>query len=186
MNPTHKANAVQYAEETLGVHVPWDDSQDALERHDQFSNKCETLRGSIRGMKQRIEDRKLEVASEAPSSQGYPLDGVTKQRDFLKQLQAADKELSDLESKLDADQALLDHAEIGRKHQELRLFACTARMTELGGLLQFYAVAKAATASSPEEVPSVPQSADAAPPRAPFVQGGVFGAPKASSRAPFS
>lgn len=143
-----RQNAVQYAEQTLGVHVPWEDAQRALASHQEHSDKSDELRRSIRGFKQAIDDRKMVIATEAPSHKDWP-DGVQKQRDFTKVLYAMDENLGDLESSLDAAQADLDHSENARKHQEQVLYAVTARMNELGGLLHFYAAAKDAENRAP-------------------------------------
>lgn len=154
---------MQYAEQTLEVHVPWEDAKFCLDVHAETTLKVDELRRKIRGHKQRIEDRKMEVATEAPSHPDYPPDGVTKQRDFLKVLLGNDQDLSDLESALDAMTSDLEHHTSLVKHQELRLYALTARMNELGGLLNFYAVAKSAETQVQHEPASEPAPAPPAP-----------------------
>lgn len=139
-----RMSAVSYAEQVLQVHVPWQDAQDALAKHEAASNEVNRLRSEIRGCKQRIEDRKMEVATEAPSTEGYPADGVQKQRDFVKILQGGDEQIADLESQSDDLHRQIETQQAIVKHQDLRLYATTARMNELGGLLHFYAEAKAA------------------------------------------
>jgi chromosome segregation ATPase len=141
-----RRSAVEYAEKVLGVHLPWDEALGRLLDHENATQAQAEIRNSIRTHKQRIEDRKFEVTTEAPSVEGYP-DGVQARRDFVKVLLANDEQLGDLESTLDHLNSRLEHVSAEVKRHELALHVLVARMTELGGLLQFYAVAKQAEAN---------------------------------------
>ncbi len=144
MDPTPKRrSAVEYAEQVLDVHAPWKEAQERLDYHDTALNEVDRLKGEIRLLKQRIEDRKMEIATEAPSTQGYP-EGVQARRDFVKLLQANDTALSELEEQIVQAEHDRDEWQSTAKHHELGLHVLTARMNGLGGLLQFYAVAKQA------------------------------------------
>lgn len=144
MNPTpERKSAVQYAEEVLGVHVPWDEAQRRLELHAQASENVDLTRGELRANKQSLEDRKLEVATEAPSLAGYP-EGVQARRDWTKLLIVNDEKIVKYEQQIAHLQTVLEDYQSQVKHHELGLHVLTARMTELGGLLMFYAAAKQA------------------------------------------
>lgn len=144
MEPDAKRmNPVQYAEQVLAVHVPWEEAQRHLDLHADASEHVDLTRREIRAVKANIEDRKAEVTAEAPSTRGYP-EGVQARRDFTKLLLASDDKLTSMEKHLDNLHSMLDDYQSAVKHHELALYAVTARMNELGGLLQFYSVAKAA------------------------------------------
>lgn len=133
-------NFVQYAEDKLGVHAPWDDAQRFITQHEEATTKLKELRPQIRSLKIQIDDRKLEIVTGAAGSWNDVAATVRKER--IKGLVDNDPDLRELEGELFDAQQALDHAEADIKHAEVVLHAVTARMIELGGLLTFYAINK--------------------------------------------
>lgn len=134
---------MRYAEETLDVHGPWQEAQRRLDSHASASERVTQNKAQIRGLKQTIEDRRRDIAAEAPSAAGYP-SGVQARRDFVKLLVESDGAVSAAEDMIAVCQSVLEDAQAELRHHELGLSVLTARMTELGGLLHFYAEAKSA------------------------------------------
>lgn len=139
-----KLNPVQYAEQVLDVHGPWVEAQDRLKLHAEASESVDQFKREMRARKRLIDDRKLELASAAPLMPGWPDKGVTAQRDFIKQVVADDDKLRELEASVAECQSAIEEAQSQVRHHELGIGFLTARLTELGGLLHFYAEAKAA------------------------------------------
>lgn len=138
------ANPVEYAERTLGVHVPWQQARSLLEAHEHKSRELVQVKSNIRFTKAAIADRTMEVRTEAPAHAEFPVKGVQEREKFVKLLcfvddtiRAGNDELEELLSEQDSVEASL-------KHIEVSLNVLTARMNELSGLLDFYAAAKSA------------------------------------------
>lgn len=150
------ANPVRYAEETLDVHGPWTEAQERLAQHSDASVVATKAKGDIRTFRMQLKDRAAVIAADAPSQSGYP-SGVQARREFIKLLISVDTETESLEDRIAECQATLEDAQADLKHHELGLHVLTARMTELGGLLQFYAVAKTTQISQSVDMSTRPQ-----------------------------
>lgn len=98
----------------------------------------------MREQKSKLSDRKLEVAAEMPSRDGYAAMKVTDQREALKRALADDPTCNEVETKIEELQSEVDIKSAELKHHELGLSVLSARMHELGGLLSFYSAAKQA------------------------------------------
>lgn len=137
-------NPVVYAERTLGVHIPWEQSQALLVERDELSRQLVTLRGTVRNLKTILEDRTMEIRSDAPSHPEWPAKGVQEREKFVKVLIFLDESVQETNSNIEDAQEKLDSADARIKQIEVSLHVLTARMNELSGLLHFYAAAKAA------------------------------------------
>lgn len=141
-------NPVKYAEDVLGVHLPWEEVQDRLSRHAAASQQADETAIQLRATRRNLEDRKRHITAEAPSFSDWP-DKVTPQREYLKRLIDNDAECLKLERSIEELQAAHDEYKSTARHHELGINALSARMTELGGLLTFYAEVKRAETTSP-------------------------------------
>jgi hypothetical protein len=131
-------NPVTYAEDTLKVHAVWVEAQSRLDTHARLvTERVQTLR-DLRAVREEISDRKLELASD-PAAAGSS--HAERERN-LKALVSADHTVRTLQAQEADLMATVDMADAELKHHEVGLRVLAARMTELGGLLQFYASRK--------------------------------------------
>jgi len=133
-------NYVKYAEDILGVHVPHSEAMALLPEHGRLTHEKAEAQASIRTMKMRIEDRTAELQIEETANN--PSMSATALKEHMRVAAVTDPtltafrdELAELEGKRDALAGELQHVEM-----ELRTHS--ARMVELGGLLNFYAANK--------------------------------------------
>ncbi len=135
-----KANPVEYAEETLGVHAVYEEAVERLAKHEAAKTAYLTSLGGIRYAEQQIESREAEIVSEQRGE--HPDMGIQEFKLHVKTVGAGDDRMQELSSALTEEKANRDESEQDMRHHELGVRALTARMQELGGLLDFYAAAK--------------------------------------------
>lgn len=133
---------VDYAEQVLGVHEPWTSAQTRLDEYELALKTQALLKGRYKGVQIAIRDREFEVMTETPAK--YQNASDTAMRRYVKEEQEQDYRLRQLRSELHQVQLDLDNVEADVLRHSRALDVLTARMTELGGLLQFYAVVKQA------------------------------------------
>jgi signal transduction histidine kinase len=136
-------NPVQYAEEVLDVHGPWEEAKSRLEQHTEASTRLFKVKQQVRAAKSDLDDQKRDIIARAPAMDGYPTN-KTAQREFVKLLIEVDPDCIELQQTIADCQASLDDAQSDVKHHEIGLSVLSSRMAELGGLLHFYAAAKEA------------------------------------------
>lgn len=135
------SNAVSYAEETLGVHKVWEEAQERLGLHSLAKSEYLEALKAIRSYESGMADR---VATLVAEQRGLNPDmKVTAFREHMKAVEADDEAMKVFHTSLALAKDERDEAEQEMRHHELGLRALTARMTELAGLLEFYAAAKA-------------------------------------------
>ena len=139
-------NAVQYAEEDLGVHVVWDEAQTRLDQHEECKNTYLAALRSIRDLKEKMRSREMTIVSDERGK--FPEMKVTPFRDHVKAEFEADAVLSDYRDELAVAESDRDRAKADMDHHSLGVQAATARMSELAGLLNYYSAAKAAATAS--------------------------------------
>jgi hypothetical protein len=135
-----KQNAVTYAEDTLGVHVVWEEAQQRIEAHGLATEGALRAKRDIRDIEERITDREAEITSDERGAN--PDMKITAFKEHLKVAFANDSVHQALVAELANSQNVRDGHDADMRHHELGIRALTARMTELGGLLEFYAAAK--------------------------------------------
>lgn len=133
-------NAVQYAENTLGVHTPWSEAQTRLASHDSYTTAEVGAAALIRLLKDQIADYEAEVVSQWRADE--PSLSATAFKQYVKDRLGVDTNWRKLRDDLTAHEVARDAAEAGRRHEEQGLRVLSARMEELAGLLHFYAAAK--------------------------------------------
>lgn len=141
-----RKNAVQYAEEDLGVHVVWDEAQTRLEQHDEAKNTYLNCLRQIRDLKERMRTRETTIVSDERGK--FPDMKVTPFRDHIKAEFEADSALQEYRDELAVIESDRDRAKADMDHHSLGVQATVARMSELAGLLHFYSAAKAAATAS--------------------------------------
>lgn len=138
-------NPVTYAEQELGVHIPWQEAQDRLASHENATNTVTHFKNLLRMSKDYLEDAKREARAEAPSQIQFFDSLSVKERDqAVRDFIANSPKVTSVEQDIRSFQGDLDRAEGELKHHELGLKVLSSRMTELGGLLHFYAEVKRA------------------------------------------
>jgi hypothetical protein len=135
-------NAVQYAENDLGVHSVYEEAERRLNAHDAATDVLAEALHQIRLLRSEIAAMERDIVSYAATLPEYSSLSKTAFRDAMKDAVKGNERMIDLQQKLsDAEQAR-DDAEIDVKHHALAVGLATARLNELGGLLQFYAASK--------------------------------------------
>lgn len=130
-------NPVKYAEDTLGVHSVWEEARRRLDHHDQLTHNLAQCHVGLRSLRSEIAERELEITAKAHEL--WPNVSGTERARLLKVGLAQDDALRSLR---DAERTLLsaqDSLELDKHHHEQGIRVLSARMVELGGLLQFYA-----------------------------------------------
>lgn len=139
-------NAVQYAEDDLGVHEVWDEAQRRLNQHEDAKNIYLTAMRQVRELKEQMRTREMEIVSDERGTN--PDMKVTAFREHVKVCFENDADLTDYRSTLAMLESDKDRAKADMDHHALGVQATTARMSELAGLLNFYSAAKAAATAA--------------------------------------
>lgn len=141
-------NPVEYAEKNLGVHKVYEEAEASLARHKKAQEKLQQARNDIRACKSNQDARTAEVTAEVHGAN--PDTSATAMKELVKAALATDIKTGELRVRMTALENQRDQAEADIRHEEMDLRVRSARMDELAGLLQFYAVAKSA-ANNPQE-----------------------------------
>lgn len=145
MADSPEQRTINYAEQILHVHDVHTDATTALDELKVAQAAVVEYADQRRRIGERLTDREMELAS-AERAKHYEQSQAWFER-HMKEVLQADPAMRALRvESLDA-QAQHDLAEQGVRECEFRIRICTARMEELGGLLQFYGTAKLARAT---------------------------------------
>jgi hypothetical protein len=139
-------NPVTYAENTLGVHVPWDSAEDALARYEQQRDELAGKRNHLRAAVDYLDHMVAETTANAidiywttESEHGPKLSQAGADR-YVKTVLAADPNIHDQEQKVQQLRADVELLEGACDILKIDLTVKAARMNELAGLLTFYAM----------------------------------------------
>ncbi len=138
-------NPVDYAEEVLGVHQVWDEANTRLAAHEEAKNTFLTSLSGIRYLEEQIAVREAAIVTEQRGE--HPDMKIMEFKQHVATLLASDPDAMQHATDLREEKDTKERAEQDMRHHELGLRALTARMTELAGLLEFYAAAKQAAAN---------------------------------------
>jgi chromosome segregation ATPase len=139
--------AIDYAEKTLGVHQVYEGCQAARNRLDETLTLLSESRDRRRELEFLVQDAEMEVASDEWSK--HPEMAVGRMEKHLKiAIQSNDRcrELREQIAKLQGD---IDGYEADVKVAETDVRIAVARLTELGGYLQYLAAIKLTQPSKP-------------------------------------
>ncbi len=138
--------ALDYAENQLGVHLVY---EDALKVHGQLDALMTDLgeaRDTKRELESKIQDREFEIMSDERSK--HPEMSATAMDKHLKLAYHGDPTLQQLHTEHRAVVNNVDGMELDRSAYEADIRIAVARMTELGGYLQYLAVIKTQSTST--------------------------------------
>lgn len=138
-------NPVQYAEDHLGVHEVWKEAERRLIVHSDLTDQIKELNRRIRDAKDNLADREASIVAD----NGAAIVGMSKTaaKEHMKVVIDADPEIQRIRDQIATADAERAEADADLRHHDLGLKVLTARMQELGGLLEFYAAAKRNTTS---------------------------------------
>lgn len=137
---------VAYAEDTLGVHAVYDETRDRLSQHADAKDRYLTALKAVRELKGSMAEREAEITSDERGKN--PDMKITAFKQHVAATCEQDSVYAAYADELAAEEANRDTAEQDMRHHELGVRALTARMYELGGLLEFYSAAKRSTNKS--------------------------------------
>jgi hypothetical protein len=138
--------ALDYAENKLGVHLVYEDAIKQRDFLDKLITEISEARDKKRGLEASITDREFEIIGDERSKHADL--SVAAMDKHLKQAFHADPSLQRLRTEHLAVVNDLDGLELDRSVLETDIRIAVARMTELGGYLQYLAVIKTQSTST--------------------------------------
>lgn len=132
--------AIKYAEDELGVHKVYREAVEAQKGLQEVIGRLIIARDKKRDLEQALIDREMEIALEQRSI--HPEMPVTRMEALLKTLRNDDDTCRELKEEIRHELALIDGFEFDKGLRESSIKIMTARMTELGGYLQYLAAIK--------------------------------------------
>lgn len=135
-----KVDPISYAEESLGVHRVFEEGERRYELHAEASDALDRTSDEIRSVRAEIEASEIELVSDLRAQQNDM--SKTAFGEFLKERLKEDADLRVLRTRLAHLEGVRAEYERQVKHHQLGVHLATARMEELGGLLEFYAACK--------------------------------------------
>lgn len=136
------SNPVEYAEETLGVHSVYEEAERRYQLHAEASDALDRTSDEIRSVRASIEASEIELISDLRGSEEAKGMSKTAFGDYLKEKLKEDADLRVWRIRLADLEGVRAEFERALKHHQLGIHLATARMEELGGLLEFYAAVK--------------------------------------------
>lgn len=144
-----EARAVKYAE-SLGVHDVHTEAREALAIHKTAQQQLVDANAERREIAERLNEREVELTAEQ-RAEYHELSATAFEKVIRGALQT-DSQMKALRAELRESQARVDQAEADIREAEMTIRMLSARMTELGGLLTFFASAKNASNAAPTTV----------------------------------
>jgi hypothetical protein len=137
------AKALDYAEGTLGVHSVFEETVTEKDKLDKLLTDLSEARDRRRDIELKVSDREMEVTSEERSK--HPDMPVTRWDKHIKESFRDDDELRALrEQRFNVDSEI-EGLDFDRQIAETTIKIGIARMTELGGYLNYLAAVKQAS-----------------------------------------
>lgn len=134
--------ALTYAEESLGVHKVWVNSEELVLRLQEMYKAHAQLEGNTRFLSTQIDRRKSDLLEYETLDK--PELSVTAHERHMKIVYGADKELRTMLDSYNAEMAARDSLMADIRGAETNHKAHVARMNELSGYFQYLSVAKMA------------------------------------------
>lgn len=133
-------NPVEYAEVELGVHSTWTDATARLDALQQALQTEHEAAQAIKQTKDKLADREREIVTQTRG--GFHELSDTAWKTKLKELVHDDPASKELRDSLRSHEASHDQAGADVRYHTQGVQLYTARITELGGLLNFYAASR--------------------------------------------
>jgi len=143
-------NAVQYAEQELGVHKVYEEANAFLADLDMQMTALDAVLDTRRTLDEKISDYEMDLAIEERGKHADHSEAAFARH--LKEVLHKDQTLRDLKQERNTAASKASGLELDIEHTKYKIKVRVARMEELNGLLQFYGVAKlteAATSGRP-------------------------------------
>lgn len=132
--------AVQYAEQTLGVHATFEQANELLAELESALHDLVAAAQAIRRLNDSLETRELELTIEARADNSEA-SGAAIER-IVKETRLTDDDYTSMKADLRSRQQEHDEAEAQVTLLKYRLRVLSGRLNELGGLTTFYAATK--------------------------------------------
>jgi chromosome segregation ATPase len=142
------SKALEYAEDTLGVHKIYEDAQTARKDLDECLTKLSEARDKKRDLEFRIADHEQEVAADEWGK--HPDMAQTRMDKHLKNALWRNDDWRELREQLSKVTGDVEGLEYDRAVAEADLRIAVSRMQELGGYLQYLAAVKLASVKTRE------------------------------------
>jgi uncharacterized coiled-coil DUF342 family protein len=136
-------NPVEYAERVLEVHDIFVSTEQVLDEHARALDAMTSANRRIRDLEEdlRLAEIDTGIAAER-AADAREWKGIGQRSKFVKDFITSHPEVVNLRGEIESAKNRRDEAEADVRHLALVIGARTARMNELGGLLNFYAAAK--------------------------------------------
>jgi uncharacterized coiled-coil DUF342 family protein len=136
-------NPVEYAERVLEVHDIFVSTEQVLDEHARALDAMTSANRRIRDLEEdlRLAEIDTGIAAER-AADAREWKGIGQRSKFVKDFITSYPEVVNLRGEIESAKNRRDEAEADVRHLALVIGARTARMNELGGLLNFYAAAK--------------------------------------------
>lgn len=145
-------NPVEYAEQELGVHTVYEELEAALLIHEECSGRVSACRVQIRRIEAEIADKEAEILDQVWADHSGE-SGAEKERIYKRKVSNSST-IRRLKADVRDHEDELEREKAAQHHASLKCAALSARLTELGGLLTFYAAAKLAAAAATRPNPT--------------------------------
>jgi len=152
------SKALSYAEDTLGVHSVYDDAVAFRDKLDKILTDLSEARDSRRDIEMKITDREMEITSDQRSK--HPDMPVTRWDKHIKESFRDDDEMRALREQNFKVVGDIEGLEFDKQMCETDIKIGIARMTELGGYLQYLAAVKLGSVISQPEKPVKPTTGE--------------------------
>lgn len=134
------ADAIKYAEETLGVHEVFTETVEAKTELDKILTELSDKRDALRDKEFLLSDKEMEIAAD---ERGRHADmSATAMEKHLKIAYSNDGEVRGFREEIARLRSDIEGLEFDRSVQEHTIKIGCARMTQLGGYFQYLAIIK--------------------------------------------
>lgn len=133
------SNPVEYAENQLGVHAIWQAAESELQTHGKAIEELKACNRRISDLRIQLEDRERDVANETDLSECTSKTAIKETIKAAIESDSAAIKLRKEIATVETDKAAHD---LDARHAKYGVELHSARLVELGGLLNFYAAAK--------------------------------------------
>lgn len=132
--------AIKYAEETLGVHHVYHQAMQCKGDLEQCLDKLAEARSAKRDLEFRLQDKEMLLAVEERAK--HPDMAVTRMEAHLKEVKSNDDDVREYRELIMGQTSLIEALEHDKLLYENEIRISVARLTELGGYLNYLAAVR--------------------------------------------